>query len=461
MSPQPRHSGVPWPVPAHHTELAIWGLVLAALFIVYETLLPFSFSFTREQLAEGLERATFVLFYGPYGIRSGRADLLGNVLLFGPLGFFLALAPVARRSGRARWFALTGLGCGLSCVVETLQLFSPYRFTQTTDLFTNTVGTLLGVLLAGLWGRRLWDRVLDRARRQLCEDPAPLVLLALTAAILVGALLPLDLCIRRDVLVQHLRTLDWRLLPPLPPGTGLSAALALVKAAWLFAFWGAAAAYVWERRPRSALRVLAWAAVLAVAAELGKLIVYSRALALRDVLVGWLGAAGGAVLWRQGRRAGLSHRTLGLLFGAGYGIYLVADTVSPLGPTVLRLLLTGQRLPAGGLQFTWMPFREAGQVPTAVALGEWSARLVRFLPLGAALRLGVRAGRRRWSLALAAAALILVLQLAVGWLSPWPGNATEVILAWAGMILGAWAAGRLARLCAAGSGSIPPTRRHP
>jgi glycopeptide antibiotics resistance protein len=448
-------------VPSRHAELALWGLGLAILFVVYETLLPFSFSFTRVQLDEGLERATFVLFYGPYGVRSGLADLLGNVLLFGPLGFFLALAPVARRSGRARWLALTGLGCGLSFVVETLQLFSPYRFTQTTDLFTNTVGTLLGVLLAGLCGRRLWDRALDRARRQLDEDPAPLVLLALTAAILLGALLPLDLCIRRVVLQQHLRTLDWRLLPPLPPGAGLSAALALVKAAWLFAFWGAAAAYVGERRPRSLLRVLAWAAVLAVVSEFGKIIVYSRMLALRDVVVSWLGAAGGAVLWLQGRRAGLSHRALGLLFGAGYGIYLVADTASPLGPTVLRLLFTGQHPQAGGLQFSWIPFREAGQVPTAVALGEWSARLVRFLPLGAALRLGVRAGLRRWALALAAAALILVLQFAVGWLSPWPGNASEVILAWAGMILGAGAAGRLVRLRARGSRSPSRARRRP
>jgi glycopeptide antibiotics resistance protein len=441
----------PWPLPSRHAEPALWGLGLAALFIIYETLLPFAFSFTRDQLAEGLERATFNLFYGPYGIRSGRADLLGNVLLFGPLGFFLALTPIALRSGRARWFALTGLGCGLSFAVETLQLFSPYRFTQTTDLVTNTVGTLLGVVLAGIWGQRLWDQVLDRGRRHLLDDPAPLVLLALTAAILLGALLPFDLCIRRDVVAYHLRTLDWSLTPPLPPRAGLSASLALVKAAWLFAFWGAAAAYVGEKRPRPLLTVLAWAALLAVAAELSKLFVYSRSLALRDVLVGWLGAAGGGVLWRQGRRAGLSRRTLGLLFGAGYGIYLVADTVSPLGPTVLRLLFAGQRPQAGGLQFAWIPFQGAGQVPTAVALGEWSARLVRFLPLGAALRLGLPAGRRRWAVALAAAVLVLALQLVVGWLGPWPGNASEVILAWGGMILGAWAAGRLARLRAAES----------
>ena len=249
-----------------------------------------------------------------------------------------------------------------------------------------------------------------------------------------------------DVVLHHLRTVDWRPDLPLPPRAHLSELLALVKSAWLFAFWGAAAACWRERRPRALATVLLWAVLLGAAAELGKLFVFSRGLALRDVLVGWLGAAGGAVLWLQGRRAGLSGRALGLLFGAGYGIYLVADTVSPLGPTVLRFLLDGGPLAPGELRFQWVPFAAAGELPTATALGEWSARLARFLPLGAVLRLGVRAPGRRGLLALAAAALVLALQLAVGWLGPWPGDAAEVILAWAGMALGAAAGARLARI---------------
>jgi len=79
------------------------------------------------------------------------------------------------------------------------------------------------------------------------------------------------------------------------------------------------------------------------------------------------------------------------------------------------------------------------------ALGEWSARLVRFLPLGAAIHLGMTRPLRRWTIVIFAAGAVLLLQLLVGAISPWPGDMTEVILAWAGLAGGWYIGGQLAR----------------
>lgn len=73
-------------------------------------------------------------------------DLLGNLLLYLPLGHALARLAGVRRGMR--------LGVGTAVLIalctETLQLFSRGRYPSTTDLLSNTTGAWLGVVLA-LW----------------------------------------------------------------------------------------------------------------------------------------------------------------------------------------------------------------------------------------------------------------------------------------------------------------------
>lgn len=66
-----------------------------------------------------------------------------NCLLFLPLGFFLPLLWPEFRSGKRTFL----LGLGVSLVIELLQLFS-FRFTDIDDLILNTLGAVLGFLLA-------------------------------------------------------------------------------------------------------------------------------------------------------------------------------------------------------------------------------------------------------------------------------------------------------------------------
>ena len=66
-----------------------------------------------------------------------------NVLLFIPLGFFLPI--LCGRFGKL--IPNISFGFGLSLVIELLQMLT-FRATDVNDLITNSIGTILGFLLA-------------------------------------------------------------------------------------------------------------------------------------------------------------------------------------------------------------------------------------------------------------------------------------------------------------------------
>ena len=71
----------------------------------------------------------------------GLADALANIVLFAPLGVALAL-------GRRGVVRPVVSGALLSLTIEVVQHFVPGRDPNLADVFTNTVGTAVGVLLA-------------------------------------------------------------------------------------------------------------------------------------------------------------------------------------------------------------------------------------------------------------------------------------------------------------------------
>lgn len=87
------------------------------------------------------------------------SDVVGNVLLFTPLGAVLAGALAGRRdrSGRpsnpavVRLVGATGLGVLLSVAIEIVQLQIPGRATDVDDVIFNALGALVGAsaLLVG------------------------------------------------------------------------------------------------------------------------------------------------------------------------------------------------------------------------------------------------------------------------------------------------------------------------
>ncbi len=98
-------------------------------------------------------------------------DLLANVAVYLPLGFFLTLA-LRRLPGRFTAPVLAVLlSAGVSCGLEALQSWLPSRVPSNVDLACNAVGGLLGAL-GGLWvGPRFFSRLAALEHRLIAPIP--------------------------------------------------------------------------------------------------------------------------------------------------------------------------------------------------------------------------------------------------------------------------------------------------
>lgn len=121
--------------------LFIWGVFV--LYIIYGTLFPFHFSCSLENFFHNLENANLRPFSYGIGFLDGRADTIANVLFFFPYGFFLYLI---QRHKSIRLIILSAL-C-FSLIIEFIQLFSVSRSSSANDVFCNTLGAGIGVVVA-------------------------------------------------------------------------------------------------------------------------------------------------------------------------------------------------------------------------------------------------------------------------------------------------------------------------
>ncbi len=109
--------------------------LLICVLIVYGSLYPFDF----RNMGPGDWDHLLASWHG----RTFRSDILSNIVLFVPLGYFGVLA-----WGR-RWWLVT-LALGLGVVLQLLQLFLPSRDANLLDVIWNLLGAGLGAALTAL-----------------------------------------------------------------------------------------------------------------------------------------------------------------------------------------------------------------------------------------------------------------------------------------------------------------------
>ena len=154
-------------------RLWIAFLLLATLGSIY----PFDF-----QLSE-LNGTTLTAFLRSCCGMPGRGDLLGNVILFVPIGFIGMLA-LGRDATPARRFLIVCAVGGLTALLlQVMQLFLPTRDENLQDVVWNLLGIAIGSMLA----RRVDRHVAQPGR---FSEQVSLVPLTLVGAWLVYKLLP-------------------------------------------------------------------------------------------------------------------------------------------------------------------------------------------------------------------------------------------------------------------------------
>lgn len=106
-------------------------------------------SWEKGVILEGLESANFTLFktikmYIRYAYKlNSFENLVGNVAVFIPFGFFLP--KVSRWANH--WFMVLSAGFFFSMGIELFQLFSAFGAFDVDDLLLNSLGALLGYFL--------------------------------------------------------------------------------------------------------------------------------------------------------------------------------------------------------------------------------------------------------------------------------------------------------------------------
>lgn len=287
-------------------------LWLAALvyttFVIYGSLVPLKFHALPWD--DALARFGAIPFLR-LGIGS-RADWVANLLLFIPLTYLWMGALSAGRSRTARMhatLAVIPLATTLSLGIEFTQLFFPQRTVSQNDIFAETLGGLIGVLVWWGTGRRFVDWLQSwqhtHSRAALAERLAWVYL----AGVLVYNVLPLDLTISLVEVFHKWRDGKVNLIPfgRLPD----DAAYALYEVATDALIW-TPLALLWRLDgTRSAWRV--WGMTIATAAglEAMQLFVYSRVSDVTDIFTAAAGAAlGGWVGSRLAAREGPAGKPL-------------------------------------------------------------------------------------------------------------------------------------------------------
>jgi glycopeptide antibiotics resistance protein len=74
-------------------------------------------------------------------------DMIANMIVFVPFGYLLKRG-LSGQSERQAWILTLLLAGGISTAIEIYQIFCHNRVPSTTDIVTNLLGAIIGILLS-------------------------------------------------------------------------------------------------------------------------------------------------------------------------------------------------------------------------------------------------------------------------------------------------------------------------
>ncbi|MBN2392434.1 MAG: VanZ family protein [Anaerolineae bacterium] len=135
------------PVTHHGSRITLWWLVAigVAAWLLWMTLR------SQEQATADLMPITAPAAAQGISIPF-LIDFLGNIVVFVPLGAAIAFA-LTGKSRKTRISMSTAMGAALSAMIELTQLTIPSRVSGFDDWLLNTVGVLIGAVIAVIINR--------------------------------------------------------------------------------------------------------------------------------------------------------------------------------------------------------------------------------------------------------------------------------------------------------------------
>ncbi|MGA1835705.1 VanZ family protein [Herbiconiux sp. 11R-BC] len=149
--PSPKPSS-PTPSRRHARPIAAGLLIAYSLVVLLIVAWPTPVDAPSHSTLLALLRAVHKLHVLMF-INYAQVEFLANVAMFVPLGLLIGVL-----FGRHRWGFAVLICFGVSSLIETAQFFLlPGRYGTVDDVIANTLGALVGALLARAWLRRRAD----------------------------------------------------------------------------------------------------------------------------------------------------------------------------------------------------------------------------------------------------------------------------------------------------------------
>jgi VanZ family protein len=359
------------------------------MFIVYGSFIPFRFSadaaFVQSQWAH---------FFSPPVVDGTKqfsiADVISNVLLFVPFGFFWLGSEIRKRIFSRLFGASFGLGClGLlfGLTIELGQTFSPGRTASVLDALCNALGSGIGGIVGYFVfraGRGAWGRI---ARGIIRERPSLMLLGLLVLVSVADAYYPFDITIDVSTVWDNFKHIHW--LPFVGAPHRFWADLVLEKG-FLFAAGGYLIALNLRRIATAVPRALSWClcVIFAAGLEAGKLFFAARVPNPENLIVCTAGALLGTYIIVPlsetvfVRRHSTSILITLMVALEAYSELSPFDWVSSVGELRTRLATV-----------EWLPFAAYYGAAPQSALFDFGKKLLLAGPLGFIIASGAKRGR--------------------------------------------------------------------
>jgi VanZ family protein len=315
-----------------------------------------------------------------------RGDVIANVLLYLPWGFFAARSVTSTMPAWLRVLAVTALGAALSTIMELSQFYIAERYSDLHDVYSNTLGTLVGAV----GGLALASNGRANLLRELNIEPFP--------ALLLGAFVAAPLYPFVPALDAHKYLVA--LQPLLATGTLTKAGLFLAGVTWLVACYRIETLF----GRRSALLAFL---LVAGGVFLGEIVIIDTRLSLTSVV----GAGLALLLWFALLRY-LPGRVA--ILAIAFAAVLMIERLQPF------------RLNATAHGFEWMPFLALLRAPIETG---FIAIIDKFFLYGGLIWLLMKAGLRLWRATVAVALLLLFCSFVEMYLPGREAGITDALLA--------------------------------